>query len=590
VALYFSLRKWFDLMENLLRGFLIGISIAAPVGPIGVLCIRRTLAYGLLVGFISGLGAAAADALYGSIAGFGLAFLAGFLVEQQIWLRLVGGIFLIYLGIKTFFARPARHEAQAQGEGRLGAFFSTFFLTLTNPMTILSFVAIFAGVGLGGQTGSYLEAGVLVLGVFLGSACWWLILSSAANLFRGRMNTRALTWVNRGSGLIILIFGTVVLWGAVNPKEEQILQNVGAGLPTASLDAAERYTQADGTYPITFPQDFGAHPDYQTEWWYYTGNLHDPQGRRFGYQLTFFRRALVPPQERVERASEWGTEQVYLAHLAITDADKTEHEAFERLSRGAVGLAGAESEPFRVWLEDWEVQEVAPATYRLKAAVPSEMENGLPSQRIALDLILNDLKGPILQGEQGYSQKGPEAGDASYYFSQTRLVSQGTLQIDGQRFPVQGTSWMDHEFSTSALSPGQVGWDWFSIQLEDGSELMVFQIRREDGSIDPFSSGTWIAPDGTTRFLEKDDFKITAQETWRSPSSGAVYPSRWSLEVPEVDLELDIRPVILNQEMDLNYQYWEGAVDITARKAGEQFNGVGYVELTGYGRSMAGEF
>jgi predicted secreted hydrolase len=135
-----------------------------------------------------------------------------------------------------------------------------------------------------------------------------------------------------------------------------------------------------------------------------------------------------------------------------------------------------------------------------------------------------------------------------------------------------------------------VGWDWFSIQLEDGSELMVFQIRREDGSIDPFSSGTWIAPDGTTLLLEKDDFKITAQETWRSPSSGAVYPSRWSLEVPEVDLELEIRPVISNQEMDLNYQYWEGAVDIIVRKAGEQFFGVGYVELTGYGRSMAGEF
>ena len=199
-------------------------------------------------------------------------------------------------------------------------------------------------------------------------------------------------------------------------------------------------------------------------------------------------------------------------------------------------------------------------------------------------------KVPFCRGTRVTARKVLKPGNASYYFSQTRLASQGTLQMGEQTFKVQGTSWMDHEFSTSALSTGQVGWDWFSIQLKDGSELMVFQIRGEDGSIDPFSSGTWIAPDGSTRHLEKGDFEILVKDTWKSPTSGVVYPSRWTVRVPELDLELELRPVIADQELDLTYQYWEGAVDITGRKAGEQVAGVGYVELTGYGRSMAGEF
>ncbi len=576
------------MLETLIRGLIIGFAIAAPVGPIGVLCIRRTLAYGRWVGFVSGLGAATADALYGSIAAFGLAFLAGYLVEQQTWLRLAGGFFLLYLGIRTFRDRPANQEAQAQGESMLAAYFSTFLLTLTNPLTILSFAAIFAGLGLASQARNYREAGMLVAGVFMGSACWWLILSSLANLFRGRMDAAALTWVNRISGVIIVIFGAAALWGVFRPADQISAKLSESGrIPQTS---AEGFTRADGTYTLTFPEDYGSHPDYQTEWWYYTGNLEDVQGRRYGYQLTFFRRALVPPQEWVERASLWGTNQATLAHFAITDAETGAHAAFERLSRAAVGLAGAESEPFRVWLGDWETQEISPDVYQLHASVLPDQESNQASQKIVLDLELRDLKGPILQGDQGYSQKGPEVGNASYYFSQTRLASQGTLQMGEQTFKVQGTSWMDHEFSTSALSTGQVGWDWFSIQLKDGSELMVFQMRGEDGSIDPFSSGTWIAPDGSTRHLEKGDFEILVKDTWKSPTSGVVYPSHWTVRVPELDLELELRPVIADQELDLTYQYWEGAVDITGRKAGEQVAGVGYVELTGYGRSMAGEF
>ncbi len=195
----------------LLRGLLIGFSIAAPVGPIGVLCIRRTLADGRMAGLVSGLGAASADALYGCIAGFGLAFISNFLISQQFVLRLVGGAFLCYLGIKTLLAKPAQQAASAKGTGLLGAYASTLFLTLTNPMTILSFVAIFAGLGLANSTGNYASAGILVLGVFTGSALWWLILVGGVGLFKDKFNTNGLQWVNRISGVIILGFGVFAL-------------------------------------------------------------------------------------------------------------------------------------------------------------------------------------------------------------------------------------------------------------------------------------------------------------------------------------------------------------------------------------------
>lgn len=197
----------------LFRGLLIGFSIAAPVGPIGVLCIRRTLADGRLSGLVSGLGAATADMLYGCVAGFGLTFISGFLVGQQLWLRLFGGLFLLYLGIKTLLSKPSEQAAKAEGSGLLGAYFSTFLLTATNPLTILSFVAIFAGLGLANTNGSYASALVLVLGVFLGSAAWWLLLTGGVGLFRAKFNTQGLLWVNRISGVIITVFGVVALAG-----------------------------------------------------------------------------------------------------------------------------------------------------------------------------------------------------------------------------------------------------------------------------------------------------------------------------------------------------------------------------------------
>ncbi len=526
------------------------------------------------------MGAATADALYGCIAGFGLTFISDVLVGQQMWIRLVGGLFLCYLGIKTFLAQPSEQAASTRGGGLVGAYGSIFILTITNPMTIMAFVAVFAGLGLASESKSYGSAGVLVLGVFLGSAAWWLLLSLIAGAFRARFDARALRWVNRISGLIITAFGLLALVSLLLAQRSENGPQVQTSL-VALAGEATGFARVEGPRPFDFPVDHGPHSDYQTEWWYYTGNLETADGRHFGYQLTFFRRGLAPPSEQQERPSNWATDQVYMTHFALADVAGEQHRAFERFSRGAAGLAGAESPPFRAWLEDWSVEEVKPDVVRLHAT-----QDGL-----AIDLLLTDLKGPILQGDGGYSQKGPEMGNASHYYSQTRLESVGAVQVGDARYQVEGLSWMDHEFSTSALAADQVGWDWFALQLDDGSELVVFQIRKTDGadtehpSADPFSSGTFIAPDGSTRHLGHNDFQIVVGDTWRSPRSGATYPARWTVTVPVAGLTLEIEPYLADQELNVSYVYWEGAVRI-----GGAVSGSGYVEMTGYAGSMQDQF
>jgi predicted secreted hydrolase len=365
------------------------------------------------------------------------------------------------------------------------------------------------------------------------------------------------------------------------------LDNQAAGQDTAGFQRAME------PGPLTFPQDFGPHPNYQTEWWYYTGNLDDQDGRHFGYQLTFFRRALLPADKIPARASDWATSQVYMVHFALTDVNGQRYQAVEGLSRGAAGLAGAQSDPYQVWLQDWQVTAAGPDSYKLQAQATGT--DGLP---FALDLALLDLKGPILQGDQGFSKKGPESGQASFYFSQTRLKTSGSVQVGDHGYNVLGYSWMDHEYSTSALSEDQIGWDWFAIQFEpiqseqadQMNELMVFQIRRADGSTDPFSSGTLIDPQGNTRSLQKDQFQIEVLGSWQSPHSGAIYPAGWSVHVPEANLNLTITPYLADQELNVSYAYWEGAVKINGSFAGIPVTGSGYVELTGYSGSMGGEF
>ena len=372
-----------------------------------------------------------------------------------------------------------------------------------------------------------------------------------------------------------LLILSLVFLSACQPDNRTVRSSLVADGALAS-----GFQRAGGPTPLSFPEDHGAHPDYQTEWWYYTGNLETATGRHFGYQLTFFRRALLPAAERSPRESDWATDQVYMGHFALTDVDGREFKAFERFARGAAGLAGVKAAPFAVWLEDWQVAETEPGVYTLVAS-----QDGL-----GLELTLTDEKGPILQGVQGYSQKGPEPGNASYYYSLTRLLSSGMVQLNGKSFQVSGESWMDHEYSTSALSEGQIGWDWFSIQLDDGSELMVFQGRREDGSIDAFSSGSWIAANGTVTRLRQEDFHIEVHDTWVSPRSGATYPSRWTISVPQLDLSLSLEPFLPDQELSVSFAYWEGAVQVEGSRAGQQVAGHGYVEMTGYAGSMRGQF
>jgi predicted secreted hydrolase len=377
----------------------------------------------------------------------------------------------------------------------------------------------------------------------------------------------------------LLFLGAAALFIGLAGSNILQSQKSGSGL-IAEIKTPVGFQRADGPRDWAFPKDFGPHPDYQTEWWYYTGNLEGEKGERFGYQLTIFRRAVLPDIDRVERESAWATEQIYMGHFALSDVSAGEHYAFERFVRGAAGLAGAQAEPYQVWLENWEIEQISESQYRLTAK----------QDEIALDLLLEDLKGPILHGDRGYSQKGPEKGNSTHYYSQTRLESSGSVQTPKGSYRVSGLSWMDHEFSSGALSAGQVGWDWFSIQLDNGSELMLFQIRRSDGTIDPFSSGTWISSNGEVILLERKEFEIQVKDSWRSSNSGAEYPSKWILNIPLLDLNLAVSPLLADQELNVSYNYWEGAVDVDGTAKGASTSGSGYVEMTGYAASIEGEF
>ena len=332
------------------------------------------------------------------------------------------------------------------------------------------------------------------------------------------------------------------------------------------------YAHAIEPRDFRFPADHGPHPDFRTEWWYYTGNLETAEGRRFGFQLTFFRSALAP--EMPARESAWATRQAWLAHFTVSDVNGGRFHSFERWSRGAIGLAGAQAEPFRVWVKDWRaeaVREQAPPIHL--AAAEGD---------VGIDLVLQPGKPPVLQGDRGLSRKSAEAGNASYYYSLTRMPTAGTVRLGGERFAVTGLAWMDREWSTSSLGRDQVGWDWFALQLSDGSELMLYLLRRQDGTADPASSGTVVAPTGGARHLRLADFQIEGSGEWRSPRSGARYPAEWRVRIPSEELDLEVRPLLADQELDVSFRYWEGAVEIAGTRRGRPVRGRGYVELTGY--------
>jgi predicted secreted hydrolase len=363
---------------------------------------------------------------------------------------------------------------------------------------------------------------------------------------------------------------------------------VAAVIPTFSFHAAA--DDADGYLAVTrpcrlvFPADHGAHPGYRTEWWYYTGNLATPDGRPFGFQVTVFRRQIGPTSDRrswPEPSSAWRTQQLYLGHIALSDVSGRQHFFAEDMSRGALGLAGVNQTGVdtTVFLKSWKI-DIGPRAQRLQAA----------TEAFAIDLDLVPMKSPVLHGDQGYSRKGDTAERASCYYSFTRLKTEGTIRLHDRELAVSGLSWMDHEFSSAALQPGIIGWDWFSLQLDNGTELMLYRLRQEDGQPNPASSGTLVNADATIRHLSADDVKLTVAEHWQSPHSGGRYPAAWLVTVPSAELNLSIVPNLADQEMrtpgSTAVTYWEGSVSITGEMAGRPVKGKGYVELTGYAQAF----
>ncbi len=347
--------------------------------------------------------------------------------------------------------------------------------------------------------------------------------------------------------------------------------NAAELIPLLQDTGATGYALVTEPDAVTFPTDLGPHPNYRTEWWYYTGNLQTAAGRDFGFQLTFFRRALTA--EETAAANDWQTRQVYMAHFTVSDvADEAFYPA-ERFSRGAAGLAGAQAEPYEVWLENWFAREQPDGRVRLFAE----------SEDVMLDLVLSQTMDPVLHGAGGLSQKGPETGNASYYYSFVQQPAVGTIRVGEAVYDVTGRAWKDHEWSTRALSGDAIGWDWFSLQLDNGGALMFFQGRNRFGGLEPFSAGTYVAPNGSITPLELGDWSLTVQDTWPSPATGIEYPVAWEIAIPQLDLALSGRALMPNQELIVSYTYWEGAVRYTGSLAGEPLTANGYVEMTGYG-------
>ena len=368
--------------------------------------------------------------------------------------------------------------------------------------------------------------------------------------------------------LLLLLLITSCTSATVPSAEVQVPDSA-----TIQTEIPPGFVAADGSRPLTFPQDFGAHEDFRTEWWYYTGNLQTAEGRHFGFELTIFRVGLLPPTAELPADSDWYSHSAYFAHFAISDIASEQFYAFERYSRPGPGLAGARAAPYHVWLEDWDIAEIAPKSYGLQAT----------QGEVGLDLTLTDEMGIVAHGENGYSRKGKNVTNASYYYSQPRLRAEGFVQVAGVQYPVSGLAWNDHEFSTSVLDKDQIGWDWFSLQFEDGAALMLFQLRERDGRTSAASSGTFISAPGVSQSLQKNEFEISVLDQWRSPHTRGVYPAAWEIRLADPDCQLKVHPWMADQEIHFStVTYWEGAVEFEGICNGREVRGNGYVELTGY--------
>ncbi len=370
------------------------------------------------------------------------------------------------------------------------------------------------------------------------------------------------SWMRRAQAALFLIAVVSMTTISAAPENSNLFQMVRPGVQ------------------LRFPRDHAAHPAYRTEWWYYTGQLRtqgadsssDPA---FGFELTFFRRGVARPDP--PRRSAWALRDLYFAHFAITDLRGRRFLMAERTSRDALGLAGAGSARYRVWIDDWEAQMAPDGSHRLAAEEPGSH---------GIRLRLEPRKPPALHGDSGLSRKGMGEGEASYYVSITRLAAVGTVRMDGRDIPVTGEAWMDHEFTTGELNPQLVGWDWFGLQLDDQSDLMLYRLRRADGLPDSASSGSLVDEQGSVTPLTRSETEVEITRRWHSPKSGADYPAGWRIRVPGAGLELEVSSLLDDQELSTpgstGVTYWEGAVRVRGTRRGVPIGGRGYVELTGY--------
>jgi predicted secreted hydrolase len=338
-----------------------------------------------------------------------------------------------------------------------------------------------------------------------------------------------------------------------------------------------QYAVALPGYLYEFPRDYFDHPEYQTEWWYYTGNVASSDGHRFGFELTFFRQSANWEAKK----SAWDMRDLYLAHLALSDLDGEHFYHTERTNRAGPGIAGISAKDARIWNSNWQIQWNGDQQ-TLQAIDP----------RFDLQFTLKSEKPPVIQGENGISQKAAGAGHASHYISLTRLATNGTITLGGKPIQVSGLAWMDHEFFTHQLERDQIGWDWFSVQLADDTELMLFRIRRKNGLVDPFSAATFVDANGRSTHLRSTEFSLTPEDgTWTSPVTKAMYPVHWKIAVPKFGLDLEVKTTLPSQELvggpsngTLTPSYWEGSVSYAGTRAGTKIRGAGYLEMTGYDR------
>jgi len=342
----------------------------------------------------------------------------------------------------------------------------------------------------------------------------------------------------------------------------------------AAGSPAQDYKQALPGYHYEFPRDHFNHPGYRTEWWYYTGNLRATDGRRFGFELTFFRQAVA----RDASQSPWHINDLYMAHLALSDVNGRRFYRDERINRAGPGIAGIDERTGLIWNGNWQVQ-VAASRQVLHAL----------NEQLAIQLDFQAAKPPVIHGRDGISRKAAGAGRASHYISFTRLLASGNIAVDGKTFAVEGTAWMDHEFFSDSMDANETGWDWLSLQLDDNTELMLYRLRHRDGSVDPYSAASYIDAQGRCTFLVLNDFTLTpAGQAWSSPQTGGAYPIEWHITVPALGLSADVTTPLAAQEIPSSFgpTYWEGAIDVTGKRGAASVHGVGYLEMTGYAAPM----